>query len=334
MELTGQMSRRIIMFSLGAVIVPLVVFPSRLGTDIARPTLINALYELAYYGVAIFVFHRRTTLMKLVQGAGVCLIYRLGLGAIFGLLLTAVYSMQLKVSLTLGMSGYLPAILLQVALAPFVLKQVITQLYAEAPTKRRFVSPPLPSERLELDRPSLVTPRSKTSAFQDAAVPAFAAPRKTDVAAQHRSPDAPGNSGSRDLNGFDRAVYYLGEHSAVHLATIVDDEGLVLGSFRRGQIQPDDWGPLALLLVDESRQILWRGRMDGLEKLDLLLTDKRLVVARPPEGYYLMVLAERHDDDVLNIRVNQALDMINKFVVERYGDKLHPNAERVNVPSA
>ncbi|MEW5795623.1 MAG: hypothetical protein AB1772_04600 [Candidatus Zixiibacteriota bacterium] len=325
--MTGQTNRRIIIFSLGAVIVPLVVFPSRLGTDIARASLVNALYELVYYGVVIFIFHRSTTLLRLIQGAGVCLIYRLALGAVFGLLLAAVYSLQTRVSLTLGMSGYLPAILFQIALAPFVLKPVVDQLYGDEPVRRRAAPPIQTDTRAEFVRPAHVPVKPK-AAPEAPKVPAFAAARKPDSAAYHRSADS-----MRELNGFDRAVYYLGEHSAVQLATIVDSEGLTLGSFKRGQVRPEDWAPLALLVVGESGQVLERGNLDGLEKVDLILKDKRLVVARP-EGLYLMVLAERHDDDLLNIRINQALEMINKFVAERYGNKLHPNAERVHVPSA
>ena len=73
--------------------------------------------------------------------------------------------------------------------------------------------------------------------------------------------------------------------------------------------------------------------MNGLEKVDLMLKEKRLIVARP-EGCYLMVVAERHDDDLLNIRINQALEMIGRFATERYGSKMNPNAERIHVPSA
>jgi len=46
------------------------------------------------------------------------------------------------------------------------------------------------------------------------------------------------------------------------------------------------------------------------------------------------VISERQSDDVLGIRINQALEMIRKFVDERYSDKLNLNAESIHVRSA
>ena len=332
MELNGHVNRRIIIFSLGAIILPLVIFPARLGTDIVRASLINALYELVYFSVVIFFFHRRTTLLKLVEGAGVCLIYRLALGAVFGLLVAAMYSMQLKVSLTLGMSGYLPAILFHVALAPFILKPVVSQLYpVEGETPASSFTPKTVPATLEKAGSS--TPVKQSLAAADTQPNRVVSqPRRAESAAFVKRAEASGGI-PREARGFERAVNYIGEHASVNLAAVVDSEGLLLGSFRRGPIDPDTWAPLALLFMDESRKVLRRGRVNGLEKVDLVLKDKRLVVARP-EGCYLLVVAERHDDDLLNIRINQALEMIGKFVAERYSSRMNANAERIHVPSA
>jgi predicted regulator of Ras-like GTPase activity (Roadblock/LC7/MglB family) len=332
MELNGQDNRRIIIFSLGVIILPLVVFPARLGTDVARASLINALYELVYYSIVVFFFHRRTTLLRLVQAAGVCLIYRLALGAVFGLLMAAMYSMQLRVSLTLGMSGYLPAILFHVALAPFILKPVVSQLYSEDSVQK---SPSLPLKAAPRIEERSIPPAAKRQspvAVNTQPAPAFSAPRRLEATISPRRTEASASI-AREANGFDRAVTYIGEHASVNLAAVVDNEGLLLASFKRAQVDPDIWAPLVLLLVDGSRQVLQRVQPEGLEKVDLMLKDRRVVVARP-EGCYLLVVAERHDDDLLNIRINQALEMIGRFVAERYGSKMNPNAERIHVPSA
>jgi hypothetical protein len=336
MELNGQISRRIIIFSLGAMILPLVVFPARLGTEVARASLINALYELVYYGVVVYIFHRRTTLLKLVQGAGVCLIYRMAMGAVFGLLVAAMYSMQVRASLTLGMSGYLPALLFHAAVAPFILKPVVAQLYpATGATHRPLVAPPPPPERRKaasIEKTAPVIAHVHRPVSKEPIAPSTPASRPTVRPVPSRLSESGGVS-ARDGSGFDRAVNYVGEHSSVHLAAVVDSEGLLLAGYRRGQVDPEDWAPLALLFLDGNRQVLERARIVGLEKVDLVLKDKRVVVASP-EGCHLVVFSERHDDDLLNIRINQGLDMINKYVAERYGDKLNPNAERIHVPSA
>ena len=56
------------------------------------------------------------------------------------------------------------------------------------------------------------------------------------------------------------------------------------------------------------------------------------MVARE-ESFSLMVIAERQIDDFLNIRINQALEIIGKYVAERYSRKLFVNVERTYVPS-
>jgi hypothetical protein len=238
--------------------------------------------------------------------------------------------MQLKVSLTLGMSGYLPAILFHVALAPFILKPVVSQLYpveGEKPASS-FTPKTVPAT---LGKAGSSTPVKQSLAAADTQPNRVVSqPRRAETFAKRA--EVSGGI-AREARGFERAVNYIGEHASVNLAAVVDSEGLLLGSFRRGPIDPDTWAPLALLFMDESRKVLRRGQVNGLEKVDLVLKDKRLVVARP-DGCYLLVVAERHDDDLLNIRINQALEMIGKFVAERYSSRMNANAERIHVPSA
>jgi hypothetical protein len=85
--------------------------------------------------------------------------------------------------------------------------------------------------------------------------------------------------------------------------------------------------------VEDNTAVLTRLGLKGLEKMDFQLSRERVVIARA-EGYCLMVVSERHDDDLLSIRINQGMEMINKFVAERYGNKLNTNVERIHVSSA
>ena len=137
----------------------------------------------------------------------------------------------------------------------------------------------------------------------------------------------------QDMSGFDKAVYYIGEHSSVHLAAVVDEEGLLLGNFTRHDVDAEAWAPMALLFLQGGKDVLSRADLDGVERLELQLKEKRIVVGRS-KGCNLIVVSERHDDDLLNIRINQGLEMINRLVAERYADKLNSNAERIHVSSA
>jgi predicted regulator of Ras-like GTPase activity (Roadblock/LC7/MglB family) len=343
MEINGQVGRRIVLFSLVAMILPLLAFPTQFGTQLTRASLFSIMYELAFYGVVVWLFHRRTTLVRLVSSAGICLIYRLTLSAVFGLLLAVLYGMNVRISLTMGLSAYLPSILFHIALAPFILKPVIDSFYdmaRRAPRVRPMAPPessdpgPTRAEVVRQGRTVSSTPSSVPRPVKSWPSPEPAAARQfpDPIPAGRSAREAVDRSGP-EVDGFDRAVAYIGEHRSVQLAAVVDKEGLLLANFQRGDIDAEEWAPLALVFLEANRLTLQRGELEGLERLNLGLKTKRLVIA-DADSFCLMVLSERQDDDLLGIRINQGLEMINKYVAERYGDKLNPNAETINVPSA
>ena len=319
--------------SLVGMILPLVAFPARFGLDLARPSVVNMLYEMAFYGLVVFSFCRRASLMQLLTGAGVCLVYRLVVGAVFGLLIAAMYTMELGLSLSLGLSGYLPAILFHVAMAPFVLRPIIERLVPNVQTEHLTASVRSdPARSAETGLSSVAVSKERGIVAELAPLPQSPRPLGTN-AKSIPNPEPLTSPTDRDMSGFEKAVCYIGEHASVHLAAVVDEEGLLLGNFTRNQIDPEFWAPLALLFLQGGGDILKRAELYGLERLELQLQQKRVVVARSV-GCNLMVVSERLDDDLLNIRINQGLDMINRFVTERYGDKLNSNAEKIHVSSA
>jgi hypothetical protein len=328
MEITERVARQILLFSLLILITPMVLFPEQLGMGLATVSLLYAVYELVYYGAAVFFFHRRFTFFQVAQAAGVCLIYRLLLGAVFGLLIAALYSLNLTVALTLGMSSYLPAILLHIAATPIILKPVMRELFQvkTAPAFSEQGSSPVVGR--EQEKPFFTVPKEKKST--DSLFPAVAEPESpAPYVPRH---DSHPSAGAQETNGFDRATRYIGEDNSVRLAAVVDHEGLVLGHFKRGATDAEAWAPFSLLLSDSNDQVLKRGGWGLPEKIDILLDDKRIVVARE-ETFSLMVIANRQVEDLLTIRINRGLESIKKYMAERYTQKVPLNTERTYVRS-
>ena len=343
MSISVQVGRMILLFSLAALLLPLTVFPNRFGTSLVSATIAGYGFEIVYYALVAFLLHRRTTLLKLAQVGIVCLVFRVALGAMFGLIVAARYSMNVGISLQLGVVSYLPVLLFHIAATPWILKPVIDSFYRpfrrteEEPSRQS--APPVSQE----------SGRTSIAVSRERAATASPAPERTTAPHREAAPketpsfDSPAPSGfkapkqparpDKEPTGFDRAVNYIGEHGSVHLAAVVDDEGLLLSNFCRGQWEAEDWAPLALVALERNAEVMTRIGLEGIEKLDFNLRGQRVVVARA-EGYCLTVVSERHDDDLLSIRINQALEMINKFVAERYGDKLNTNVERAHVSSA
>ncbi|MEA3297112.1 MAG: hypothetical protein U9R56_04545, partial [candidate division Zixibacteria bacterium] len=102
MQITARIIRQIALFSMLLIVIPMVVFPELLGTSLTRMSLINIVYELAFYGAMGAMLDRKTTLRNLLQAAGMCLVYRMTLGAVFSFTIAAMYSMSISISLALG----------------------------------------------------------------------------------------------------------------------------------------------------------------------------------------------------------------------------------------
>ncbi len=335
MVIGDRVRRQILLFSLVLIIVPMVIFPEKFGMDLAKASLVNALYELVFFGVVIHFFNRKANLLQLAQAAGVCLIYRLVLGAAFGILAAVAYSMSLKVSLTLGMSSYLPAIILHIVATPFVLKPVISQIYESQPTRRAPLPDFAPGDKADTGVTTLAV--SRDMGFKPSTTPIQPEPETVEVVptrapAQTAKPFSNTTTAPGAANGFDMATKYIGENGSVHLAVVVDFEGLTLSQFSRGDIVAEEWAPMALIFREDNGLVLGRVGWDSPERVELSLKDQKIVVAGG-DNFNLMVVAERQADDVLNIRINQGLETIKKYIADRYGENLTVRAESSYVSS-
>jgi len=329
MEITGRIARQTLLLSLIIVIIPMVVFPERFGLNLAHMTFMSVVYELLFYSVVLFFFNRHATLLQLARSVGLCFVFRLANGAFFGLLLTAVYSMNIKISLMLGMSGYLPALYMHVLATPFILKPLHYQIHL--PERQRKVVAPEKSIDPSIDTGTTTFAISKDKSLSQTTTPMVHKPEMPEKMHLPTSEVKP-STAIADTNGFDRATAYIGENGSVQLAMVVDAEGLLLSQFSRGDVVAEDWAPFALIFKDNNRQVADRLGWDVPEKIDLLLKDNKVIIAC--DGMVnLMVIAERQSDDVLNIRINQGLEIIRKYIAERYGDDQVMKTERSYVSS-
>lgn len=330
MRISGRDSRLILLASLVLWIVPMVLFPERLGTPVLRASMLFVGLELVYYALVVLIFQRGLTSLQSAEAVLWSWIYRMGMGVVTGLLVAVLYSMGIRPALVLGSFGYLPGVFLQIAAAPFVLAPLFAAMKDTRKTPRAASRPTLQRENRPAGMTSIAISRER--GITSESMPLTAAepePRRHGLAS-----DMHGHTGTApaETNGFERATRYIGEHGSVFMAVVVDHEGLPLASFKRGNLNPEDWAPLSLLFLDANRRVLDRTRLGAPDKLDLTLKDKRLMVAREQQ-WSLLVLAERLSDDTLSIRVSQAMEMIRRYMAERYAVKQDTNAERIHVSS-
>ena len=328
MQVSGRVTRQILLLSLLVMIVPMIVFPEQFGFNLGQASVWGLAYEFVFYGLIVFLFNRRASLWQLLQISGICLVYRFGVGVLFGLLITAMYSMRLTVSITLGMFSYLPAVLLHIAAVPFILMPLIRLFYEFGSRPQRSAEPvkpvalPAVEPHRETGPVSLVA--SKERGYQPPPPP-----RPQPVSRRR-----PGDNSKpvKEVNGFDLATRHVGVDASVQLVTLVDAEGLLLSRHTRGDMDAEDYAPYSMLFFENARTVLDRSGLGTSEKMDLTLTTNRVILVRD-NGVCLMVIAERRGDDLLNIRVNQGMEIVKKYMTERYGDSAADNVERTYVSS-
>jgi len=325
MSISGRSLWQLQLFSMVVLIVPMIVYPTMLGTDLQKFAPTHMLYELMFYFVVTFVLYRQVTFFQAIQISGVCLIFRLILACLFSFLLAAVHSISVNVSFTLGMFGYLPALLLHIVATPLMLKPVLDGVYSESFKGRVLRN----TEEEESDSREF-GPTSIAYSKERKSTKTMSRPVHKTVPARKPIELGTGKEthfNSGELNGFDKATKYVGEDGSVRLVAVIDREGLLLSNFTRGGLVAEDIAPYALTILATCANKMEKIDYDAPERIDFMLKDERIVLATE-KHCSLMVIAERRSDDLLNIRISQAIEMIRKYMSERYSQKLHPAMEK------
>ncbi len=318
--------RLILLFSLILVVIPMVLFPERLGLPLVNGSAVNMLYEVVFYGFVYFMFRRRTTLPALMVGSALTLVYRMTIGALFGLAMMVMYDLESPVAFSLGMTKYLPGVFLHVLAAPFVFRPVYMHLADQMISSRRVKARPVspaPGEKREDKFP--VSPALTFSQERTGSNSVIAERMESFGMAAQGAGQVPGYSAEE--NQFDRAVNYIGESSVVQMALLVDEEGLLLANFNRSSEDIELWAPLSIVLRRNSRQALYRfGKEEQPDRIDLGTHNFRIILRRI-ERVTLMILADRDADETIQIRIAQATDMIRKYMNERYSPAMFARVE-------
>ena len=321
MKSNTHINQQILLYSLLVLIVPMILYP-QLKANTVNASVLYVILEIGYYFGITYFLNRKAKFINVIQSAGICLLFRVSLGAVLGLLLSGLYVIHIKTALIIGVAKFFPAVVLHIALSPFILKPILKQILVVPRVVQRHA--PKPGSRQPLVSPtqSSIVFNSNTTVF----------PAKEQRSAQPKS-GKPGYESTPqaqkdDMNGFDMATRYIAEDNSVQLVVIVDSEGLPLSNFARGTIDVEDWAPMALLLHEQNSQVLNRWGLVSPERISLTIDENRIIISRE-ESFSLMVISKRQPNDILDIRISKGLNIIKKYVDERYSGSLIVNTESV-----
>jgi predicted regulator of Ras-like GTPase activity (Roadblock/LC7/MglB family) len=299
--------RGVLLISVFIMVVPLIFFPKDFGLRANLSSFLLSAFELGWYVVIFFVLFSRASALRILFFALSTLVYRLSVGICSGLFLTAMFSLDLSSALKLGIQGYLPAFLLQAIMSPFVLKSSFEMLLKK-PTRRRKESQGLEKISPEKPSPFFETEISKSWGDQ----------MKATSSVEEKKRARKGE--------LEEALHYLREYSGVKGAILVDNEGLVVGGDTLSDFDPEVFASLAICLKEANHNLLERINESQLDRIGIH-TPNLWISLNQILSFTLVTVADRHTDELLSVRISQAVGMIKKHLEERYSQKILKRAE-------
>ncbi|MGH8003879.1 MAG: roadblock/LC7 domain-containing protein [Limisphaerales bacterium] len=300
--------RKALILVLPLAAVPMIFHPTDFGFEYAGwagPRLLAA--EAIFYFLVFFWVFPEAGMGKKVGFSFGTLAYRLFAGTVLGIFLSITRSIPLGTALEQGWYAYFPGFLLMAAIAPFLLKS----LWGSSLKKPRAIRTHEPGTRPEPPPSSVIPVRSETG--------------------RARPEPTPARHDLREIN-FDDALAYIGEQKGVEKAYLVDEEGLVLARFESGGTWEDElWAAWGLVLVEKNRELSTRVDHSDFQALELSTSSGKVYVQKVLEFYLVAVVAPQADE-LLNVRLVRASEMIKRHWQEKYEPVLKTSREGQYVP--
>ena len=293
----GEM-RGILLVSLFIMVVPLIFFPKDFGLKMSWSLFLLVALELGWYMSVFFVVFSKTSALKVFLFAVVTLGYRIGLGIGFGMLLLIMFSQPLSSSLRLGIYQYIPAFLLQALMSPFVLKPLLVAFMRKTKGVERTPAK-FEKEAVESVPSSFIPERSRERLNLRESISSQKEIKVTREA------------------GLEGILHYLREYAGVKAAILVDQEGLVVAEDSLSDFDPEKVASFARYLKETNDQLLHKMGEKASERIGIY-TSNLWICLNQVGNFTLVVVSDRHTDELLSVRILQSTEMTKRFLAERY----------------
>lgn len=287
--------RHLALVTLIIAILPMLIYPNSLGLDFHLGVVWYIALELVYFYVVAMLVFKRKSVMRAIGAASLYLLGRFTLSLVlFGFLL-ALERIAVGKALNLAFSGFKPALLLFSLLSPFLYNSTIKGMFSSSSIRtgiRKF--------------------KSTTTGHPSAPARIIG---RTDAVTVPISVQR--TSGEYLNRSFDDAMKHIGSYSGVLCAMLVDNEGLRVAGWNRGDYDEEMWGALARKIVDDVEETSLRARTSRLETLEFSSGEQRFSLVRVAD-MWLLAIADAASDDLEKIRLHQAAEMIMRHCQERF----------------
>jgi predicted regulator of Ras-like GTPase activity (Roadblock/LC7/MglB family) len=299
--------RGVFLVFLFVLVAPLAFFPQDFGLKLNFSFLLLWAFELGWYMLIFFISFSKASAPRVILAAILTWICRISLGIGFGLLLLALFSLPLSSSLKLGSYKYTPAFLLQALMSPFALKSLFGGFMKKTP-------------RLDQEHTSL-----------QKKIPEAVFSPLTSEKAKDRTEGRGWLSSEKDTkftkeDNLENILSYLREYAGVKGAILVDFEGLVVAKKSSPDFDFETVATFARCLKEANDRILQKMGGKSSERIGIYTPDLWLSLIQI-ESFLLIVVSDRHTDELLSVRMQQSVGMIKRFLTGRYQQNIIKAAE-------
>ena len=318
MQNRKQEYRHAVLMAAIIAVVPLIFYPHSLGLKFNVSPYLFLLIELAFYWIVFSIFLKGATFNNIFISGTLCLFGRLATGVVFALLVVLMHATSLGEAFAAGIYKYKPAMFLQVISFPFILMPILKR-FMNLEVKEKAQAVFQTADQVISEPPK---PRAKP-----------ASKARIDNMKDRKIIGLKAVVNNKPFTGFDEALKYVGELSAVRFSLLIDSKGLPVSFFGDNKSLRDLWSAIGKFLVDKIHEPLMRAGEFEFEGLELTLNIYRIHMVKVEE-LYLFVAADKESGETEKVRVAQAATMVRKIYQERYSIKPDINArEESYVPS-
>ena len=274
--------RQFFILSAFLAVFPLIFFPRSMGLSL-KPVLLFGGEFIWYILIYLLLFPFLSFSLILLYSL-FSIFLRAVIGLFFGILISFMFFYNMGLALKLGIYAYLPSIFLQIAFLPFIFKFSFGEKISRLEReKKKEQSKPLPEVKED------TIPLQPKAEVQE--------------------------------TNLENALSYLKEYSGVEGAFLVDSEGLIVGEESIEVLEADKIAPLALNLVEINSNMLKKLGESKAERIQLLTANRWITLNRVFD-FTLVTVASRNTDELLNIRIIKSVEMLKRFLKEKYNKLL------------
>ncbi|TFH64597.1 MAG: hypothetical protein E4G91_05290 [Candidatus Zixiibacteriota bacterium] len=305
MEWSIRDTRHVVLIALIVAALPMLVYPNYYGITFQMGMFWYALLELTYYFSVGLILNRRRSVAYTAAAAVLTLTCRLVLSAALLLMLMVLEQMPASEAFTNAFDTFKLAILLFSVTAPFLFNSKIQMMLPGRIGKRHL-------------RKSGTPPIIYTSTLTPVMRPPTPIPAP---------PIAERTGGELFDRSFTGAVQHVGGYSGVLCAMLIDDDGLPVATWSRGEWDQDLWSALSRKMIDDLLETNIRTGTTPLNTIEYTSGAHRFCLYRAAD-MWLLSIADVESDELEKIRLHQAAEMIERHCQEKFSNLYSSEAGR------